>query len=232
VIPATFDRAMNFKEGVAAVKQGELWGYINLKGEWILKPQYQKARNFSEGLGLVKINGKYGYVRYDGSIAIQPIFDEAQNFQCELARVRLGKKKGYIRYNPPIEKELVIDKLNAKPSELTKRSIGEGQTITLLDKSFTIKVYDHKKIDGDIISLAYNGAWLLREHLMASEPVAKKLEFNPVLGENYLLLNAKNLGREPPNTAAIIIESGGQTQKVILNANLHECDVLYFELAK
>ena len=41
-----FDQARPFSYGFAAVKQGELWGYINKKGNWEKKPQYIEATSF------------------------------------------------------------------------------------------------------------------------------------------------------------------------------------------
>ena len=38
------------------------YGYIDNKGNEIVKPQYEEVSSFSEGLAAVKINNKFGYI--------------------------------------------------------------------------------------------------------------------------------------------------------------------------
>lgn len=42
-----------FKEGLACVREGELYGYINKRGEFVIPPQFDDAQEFSEGLAWV-----------------------------------------------------------------------------------------------------------------------------------------------------------------------------------
>lgn len=42
----TFDYAFKFVNGLARVRVDGLWGYINAKGEWVIKPQYNNAKDF------------------------------------------------------------------------------------------------------------------------------------------------------------------------------------------
>lgn len=43
----------NFSEGLLAVRQDDLWGYIDTKGKWIIPPQFTEAGQFNEGLAIV-----------------------------------------------------------------------------------------------------------------------------------------------------------------------------------
>ena len=229
VIPPQFELAFNFHYNLACVRQNGLWGYIDRQGNYVISPQYQDAHSFSEELACVKKDSKWGYVWTDGSVAIPPYFDEARDFNCELAYARAGNKKGFIRYVPPLEKELTLDRPQARPEQVTRRAIGEGRRITVAEPNFYIEVYDHKRIDGDIISLNYNGEWILKQYELGAERHRIPIVFDPELTDNYLLFYAKNLGREPPNTAAIVISDGHRTQEVILNADLSKCDIIYFD---
>lgn len=230
VIQPQFDLSFDFVNGLAAVRQNGLWGFINKQGEFVITPRYEEAHSFSEELASVKKNGKWGYVWTDGSEAIPPYFDEARDFKCELAYARVGNKKGFIRYVAPLEKELTLDRPQAKPEQVTRRAIGEGQRIDIASPNFSIKVFDHKRIDGDIISLNYNGEWILKDYELTAEAYEIPVHFDPQVTDNYLLFYAKNLGKEPPNTAAIVISDGTSNQKVILNADLSKCDIIYFDL--
>lgn len=66
VVPAKFDRAQDFSEGLAAVafnaggkSKHELekprhWGYIDKNGKSVIAPQFRRARPFSGGLAAVQ----------------------------------------------------------------------------------------------------------------------------------------------------------------------------------
>jgi hypothetical protein len=63
--------ADQFSEGLANVSiranEGpETWGYINRKGDFVIKPQFQKAEPFYHGLAQVFLNGQEGYIDKSG----------------------------------------------------------------------------------------------------------------------------------------------------------------------
>ena len=57
-----YEQINNFFEGIASVKIGEKYGYINKSGKEIVPIKYDDASNFSEGLAAVKLNGKWGFI--------------------------------------------------------------------------------------------------------------------------------------------------------------------------
>lgn len=60
-----------------AVPIGEKWGYINLKGEVVIPPQYDSATLFYDGIAEVRIDGKYGFINKKNEI-VSPLM-EPQN---------------------------------------------------------------------------------------------------------------------------------------------------------
>jgi uncharacterized lipoprotein YddW (UPF0748 family) len=54
VIQPQFEQADEFSEGLARVKTGDKWGYIDTKGKFAIQPQLDEANSFSEGLALVR----------------------------------------------------------------------------------------------------------------------------------------------------------------------------------
>ena len=66
---------------------GEKWGYINHKGEYIINPQFENADFFSNGLAKVIYNGKTGYINKKGEYVISATYKSGTTFKDGLALV-------------------------------------------------------------------------------------------------------------------------------------------------
>lgn len=90
VIPAEFDLAQDFSEGLAAVMKEGLYGFINPSGEMVIEPQFQRKPlpgpqpiramadyQFQQGVAAVRHNNRWGYINRDGRWVILPRFDAA-----------------------------------------------------------------------------------------------------------------------------------------------------------
>ena len=60
VIAPQFDEADSFSEGLARVKTGEKWGYVDKQGQWVIQPQLDEAEAFSDRLALVRTYSTVG----------------------------------------------------------------------------------------------------------------------------------------------------------------------------
>jgi len=55
------------------------WGFVNYKGDYVIKPQFIAARDFAEGLASVQTTKqKWGFIDDKGETAIAPRFDRIQ----------------------------------------------------------------------------------------------------------------------------------------------------------
>ena len=77
----------DFSEGLAGVKIGDKWGYINKTGEIVIPPQFEGAKKFSEGLAAVQVGCLWGYVDKTGTFIIKPQFRYALEFSEGLAPI-------------------------------------------------------------------------------------------------------------------------------------------------
>jgi WG containing repeat len=82
--------------GLAAVKRGSVWGFINIKGEMVLTPDADYYEDFSEGLAMGIKGGKIGFFNDKGEWIIAPKFDKCRNFKNGYAAALLGGRWGAI----------------------------------------------------------------------------------------------------------------------------------------
>jgi len=72
------------------VKSGELMGYIDIKGNMVIAPQFKQAAVFSNGIALVQSAGKepqWGYIDEKGNYVITPQYKYATSFSEGVAWV-------------------------------------------------------------------------------------------------------------------------------------------------
>ncbi|MDY2917087.1 MAG: WG repeat-containing protein [Muribaculaceae bacterium] len=96
VIPAKYDDAYWFSEGLASVKINGKWGFIDKTDTMVIPAKYDGALYFREGLASVKINGKWGFIDKTDTMVIPAKFDDAWSFSEGLAWVVIDGKYGFI----------------------------------------------------------------------------------------------------------------------------------------
>jgi len=95
-LPQRFDYARDFSEGLAPVRIGHSWGFIDKTGALVIPPIFEDAEAFHEGLAKITIKGLCGYADKSGAIVISPQFKYADSFSDGLAPVGDGGRYWYI----------------------------------------------------------------------------------------------------------------------------------------
>lgn len=131
------------------------------------------------------------------------------------------------------KKEIHFEKsekvIKTLPTKLKERTVIVSKTaIQHTEKKILLEIFDHRQEDGDIISLNFNGHWILKERKLSKLPLKLIVELNET-GENYLLLHAENLGDIPPNTIAVRYYIEGQRKLVVLNSDMDHSEVIRFD---
>jgi hypothetical protein len=70
VIPAKYDEAEPFNEGLAAVRLKDKCGLIDTSGKEITLVKYESIWSFDEGMAKVLLNGKWGFIDTTGKEVI------------------------------------------------------------------------------------------------------------------------------------------------------------------
>ena len=98
MIPAIYETAHEFSEGLAVVCIHGLWQVIAPDGSVAIDcSAWREVKPFSQGLAPVRdANGVWGYITRDGSVAFEARFEMAGMLREGLALVMSGGKYGYI----------------------------------------------------------------------------------------------------------------------------------------
>ena len=69
-IPASYQLANNFSEGVACIRKGGVYQFIDKTAKLIFDQQFEYATDFHEGLSAVQQMGKWGFINMKGELVI------------------------------------------------------------------------------------------------------------------------------------------------------------------
>ena len=105
------------------------------------------------------------------------------------------------------------------------RNINYVDEILVSSEDITIMLWDHGRVDGDIVSIYLNGEAIVSKYALTYQ----KKKFSMQLDKskkNDLFLYAHNLGASPPNTVSIEISDGSSSKNIILNSDLKSCEAV------
>lgn len=128
---------------------------------------------------------------------------------------------------PPVVKPAPI--INKTMDAVYKKRNSELiKTIEIDNASFTVDLYDNGDIDGDSISLFFNGTLLLSHKRLSDKALRLKLEVDKDKELNELIMYAENLGTIPPNTALMVVNDGDNRYEVRISSDLQKSGVIRF----
>ncbi len=109
-----------------------------------------------------------------------------------------------------------------------KRNSDVLKTIEIDNKTFTVDLYDNGEIDGDSISLFFNGKLILSHKRLSDKALSLKLNVDESRDLNELVMYAENLGTIPPNTALMVVHDGDNRYEVRISSDLQKSGVIRF----
>jgi hypothetical protein len=80
----------------ARIAVGDKWGFIDTKGNVVIRPRFDGAWGYNNGVAPVQVDGKWGCIGKEGGVVIAPAFEHPPEFSEGFAAVRIGNKHGYI----------------------------------------------------------------------------------------------------------------------------------------
>ncbi|MFZ1429090.1 MAG: hypothetical protein WAS21_20235, partial [Geminicoccaceae bacterium] len=131
------------------------------------------------------------------------------------------------RYVPEIDTLKLLYDARGVPTKIGKRILTGSQKATVEGNKVTIMVWDSEYEDNDTISLYFNGKWVLKKYALRTDKKVLHLEMSADK-ENKLIMYAHNLGKRPPNTAAISVFDGKKERLINLSSNMQLSDSIQF----
>lgn len=93
------------------------------------------------------------------------------------------------------------------------------KTINIEQPTFHLDFYDNGEIDGDSITVFYNGKVVLSHQRLSDKPISLDLTLDKNAKENIVTMYADNLGSIPPNTALMVVTDGGKRYEVRMESD-------------
>ena len=103
----------------------------------------------------------------------------------------------------------------------------KGDVVEVKSRNLVISVWDHNRIDGDIVSLKIGDKYVLTNYTL--EAIKKSMGYRLTGFQAQLILYAHNLGEIPPNTAALEIDDGFEKHVIKLKATLKESESIILQ---
>ncbi len=121
-------------------------------------------------------------------------------------------------------------RVNTLPTSTNGRVDKELKRIVIHDKKIKLNIYDNGTIDGDSISIYYNGRPILKNKGLTAKPLVIEVELDENIALHSIVLFAENLGSIPPNTALVIFTtSDGKRYELYSSATLQQNASIVFE---
>ena len=139
-------------------------------------------------------------------------------------------EKGNITTPPATDKDKkeevkVLQEAKAKYNDRTKNIL---KKIEVSQSSFKVDLYDDGDVDGDIISVYYNGKQIVDNKKLTDKPLSLNLVADAARTENELVIYAENEGEIPPNTALMIVTEGSNRSEVRISSDSKKNGVVIF----
>lgn len=102
------------------------------------------------------------------------------------------------------------------------------KTIPITQPTFKVDFYDNGVVDGDSITVFYNGKIVLSHKMLTTNPISLTLALDENVKENIITMYADNLGSIPPNTALMIVTDGDKRYEVRIESDTEKSGSVVF----
>jgi len=110
----------------------------------------------------------------------------------------------------PSNKNLIPKPLNPLPEVIKDRANPLIKTIATNSPDIQIQLFDNGEIDGDTITVYHNNEVIAYKKRLSDKPITIHIQADAENTLHEFVMVANNLGTIPPNTALMVITTGGK----------------------
>lgn len=118
------------------------------------------------------------------------------------------------------------------PLPIKDRENNLVQTITVSTEEIIVKLYDNGEIDDDTISVYHNNKLVLSKKRLTRTALEIKLKMDENEPNHELIMVAENLGKIPPNTSLMIVNTGDRRYEVRITSTEQKNALVRFKYVK
>jgi len=108
------------------------------------------------------------------------------------------------------------------PPAITSRENSLVKRIITNSPDIKIDLYDNGDIDGDTVTVYHNNAVVAYKKLLSKDPITVHVSATPKDNVHEFIMYADNLGKIPPNTALMVITTGGKRYELSITSSLQK----------
>lgn len=127
----------------------------------------------------------------------------------------ISMKKRIAVKEPPLPRAPIPTPLKEEPTTAEKVTAGDEKSYEWHTDTVGLEIWDGgDNIDGDRVTIKFNGKVVLAQHSLTKERKVLRLPLEGT-GINSLVIIADNEGSDPPNTATLLLADGPKRYKVV-----------------
>lgn len=111
---------------------------------------------------------------------------------------------------------------------LEKRNNNLIRTIEVENNTVRVDLYDNGEIDGDSISVIYDGKLLITHKRLTEKAISIYIPVEDNSRSHELVMYAENLGSIAPNTALMVVTDGDKRHEVRITSDLQKSGTINF----
>jgi hypothetical protein len=124
--------------------------------------------------------------------------------------------------NPVIPAKNSLAEVNKLTALMEERKSEFSQAVNFKSDSLELALYDNGEIDGDTVSVFFNGEVILAKQGLKASAIKKTIYITPDIEDFTLVLFAENLGKYPPNTGLLVVHDGDDVYNVRFTADFQK----------
>ena len=138
----------------------------------------------------------------------------------------LKKDTSELNIQQPVTKPPVVEDSSVPvkpvPPAITTRENDLVKKIVTNSPNIKIDLYDNGEIDGDTITVYHNNKVVAYKKLLSKDPITIHVSATAKDNSHEFIMYADNLGKIPPNTALMVITTGGQRYELSISSSLQK----------